>query len=171
MKNFETSNEFTSQEAGMGEVISGKGLLTTRGISTCIFVAASNSETGSGVLAHLSDFTSKEQRELFEEALKASMSLGDPRHTSVKMGGGSHLTKDGELLSSSLRNREYAEHHLRQFIMFDPENVQVEWLQNDMSLDLTLDTITGTLIKDEQPAFRIPESKDPVSRLAHLIFG
>ena len=164
-----------SFEIGMGQFVVEKGNLITRGASTCIVIAAHNKISKKGMLTHLSSLTStdasaSEQRDVLEQALSAVTSWGDGEHTKIQVLGGSHLREGGKLLSSSKRNRDYVQNRLSQFRLVLPvENIRVDWLDDDRSIDVELNTKLGTLAVYESEAFKIPEETDPFARLAHLL--
>ncbi len=161
----------------MGSFITSEERLVTSGVSSCVALVAWQPESKTGMIAHFSSLITKDenneyakiQRKGLEEALGKIASLGESESISIWLGGASISTNTEDIGEPIESDRNYAAARLKDLKIAKPENIQIDWSENDVSLDLELDSALGCLAIHTRPAFKMPKSSEASDRLAHLL--
>ncbi len=138
-------------EVDVDELKYGKQSLLTLGASTCLVIAAHNTDTNMGLLGHFSSPTKRKSQtsssNIYEQALEALPKLGPTPRTSIWLGGASPL-RLGEL-DVSAENRQYAKDKLELYLdrFRLPETlVSVNWTPEMTRINASLACDTGHLV-------------------------
>jgi hypothetical protein len=140
------------EEVGLGDWKISSGGLLTRGVSSCIALAAHNGATRKGLLGHFNSITAPKSRRYsgekkFHEALSAIDLLGEPASTEVWLGGGRPLLEGSNDIVR--QDREFAQQKVREHLNgYEPPSSQlkVDWSDPERIIDVELDCETGILI-------------------------
>jgi hypothetical protein len=135
----------------MGEWRISEDRLATYGASTCIVLAAHNSETGKGLLGHFSSISERESGnfrhgEEFRQSIDALSQLGEHQHNSIWLGAGKPLIVDG--IDTVMPDRKLAQRAILGYLDEHGtpiEQVKVVWSAPQRVMDVELNCLTGRL--------------------------
>lgn len=137
-------------EVESGECRTTRGRISTAGASTCIILAALNTDTKTGLLGHLSA-DDIENGELLNEAVDAIPRLGPGESTQIRLGGGAIYLYDLEYLEAAEDNQN-VEQRIREMAVHNGiplPNITVSWLWGNDEASAIVDCHKGTITVEE----------------------
>jgi hypothetical protein len=155
-------------DIGMGEFRVGNETLHSLAASTCIILAAHNSDSGYGLMGHFSSISEAEgynDRAMFEDSLLGIASIGEADTTSVWIGGGSPFENFFET-DSVKSDRDFAEEKLKAFaanFRLPADQVCIAWSEPFRIVDAELDCPSGVLVVHDYPNVIIRAVHDAVA--------
>jgi hypothetical protein len=143
-------NPLYEREVGVSDCRTTTGRMSTHGATTCVILAALNTETKTGLVGH---FLSWGDEELFKESLEAVTNLGPCASTLIRLAGGGIYFSDGYTYPNlHERNKEVeaqvlvlAEAH-----GIPRSSVEVSWLWGNDIASATVDCNDKTITIEEE---------------------
>ena len=136
-------------EVESGDCLTTRGRISTAGASTCIILAALNTETGAGLLGHLT-CDDIEQGELLDESVDAIARLGPGKSTQIRLAGGAIYTYNYACPESE--DNQKVEQRIREMALQNGiplPNITVSWLWGNDEASATVDCHEGTITVKE----------------------
>jgi len=140
----------SGKEIHSGECRVTRSSLSTSGASTCIILAALNTETRAGLLGHLSHDDVLEG-ELLEDAAQAIVNLGPAESTQIRLAGGAIYMYDEEFPESADHNQK-VEKRIKEIAEQNGiplPNINVSWLWGNDEASAIVDCHEGTITVEE----------------------
>lgn len=112
----------------------------TFGLGPCVGIIIYDKRKKEAILAHL-----PEPIDGFKNVIEVARSRFNPNDMKICVGGGAAFYAT---LASCLANRKLIEQELR--TLTSESNIDIKWQNFDQSTDMSVDTLTGEIVRDTQ---------------------